>query len=489
MRTKKGTLGDLLRVAGVDQDMPQSEVKNSSRSDTARGRPASSDDPVKTRLKDLMRRKEEKPAKPRRDLILGLDFGTSSFKVIIRDPELGKAFAIPLVHGKAGLPAYLMPTAFSITSDGEWVWSGGERIIPNPKADLLTLVAKGEQADDVVAVATLACAAALRAALAEFGRQFGDQYKGVVTRWEINVGAPLQGKSNDHAVTVFRKIGAAAYLLGMVEGSKRLTLSNVKEALSGRYRDHMARINVRPEVVSEVHGYRNSPQRLEGLHALVDVGATTVDVSTFVIHRRHDGDDGFEILAAEVRPEGVHTLKDNRLNSAIESLKSLRSGHVATDPTEPPRDIEKFEKLISLLVKNADRAIARRVRTLFVDVLRTTKQRRYPNSPEWQSGVRVFLCGGGKDVEAYRADIQNLVSKGMGRGVRLKLQALPTPADLEFAGDAIADYDRLAVAYGLSYPHIDFGVVNFPESIADISKAQQVVEDRREHFCKEVSAD
>src|SRR5882672_10243177 len=45
-----------------------------------------------------------------RELVIGLDFGTSCTKVVIRDSATRQAFAIPLRPGLNGIDPWLLPT-------------------------------------------------------------------------------------------------------------------------------------------------------------------------------------------------------------------------------------------------------------------------------------------------------------------------------------------------------------------------------------------
>lgn len=63
-------------------------------------------------------------------------------------------------------------------------------------------------------------------------------------------------------------------------------------------------INVIPEVAAELVGYARSSLRETGLHVLIDLGARTLDIASFILHNR-DGDDRYSILTADLEELGA----------------------------------------------------------------------------------------------------------------------------------------------------------------------------------------
>jgi hypothetical protein len=87
----------------------------------------------------------------------------------------------------------------------------------------------------------------------------------------------------------------------------------------------------------------------------------------------------------------------------------------------------------------------------------------YPQSPRWRSGLPLFLCGGGKNLEFYkelvtcvvdcRAFIPGMANKAIVRKDFPKLDGLNAPSL------SPKNHDRLSVAYGLSRDIDDFGIL------------------------------
>jgi hypothetical protein len=73
-----------------------------------------------------------------------------------------------------------------------------------------------------------------------------------------------------------------------------------------------------PEFAAQIAGYVRSPRRTGDLHALIDIGAGTVDIVTFNVAYVND-EDLFPIFDADVRRLGTHYL----LASRAETIQKL----------------------------------------------------------------------------------------------------------------------------------------------------------------------
>lgn len=73
-------------------------------------------------------------------------------------------------------------------------------------------------------------------------------------------------------------------------------------------------IEVVPEVAAQAVGYARSTLRDPGLHLLVDVGATTLDICGFILHQA-EGRDRYELLTTTVERLGALELHRERLGA------------------------------------------------------------------------------------------------------------------------------------------------------------------------------
>src|SRR6267143_2240272 len=76
-----------------------------------------------------------------RDLVVGLDFGTSCTKVVIRDSATRQAYGVPLRIGMPNIDAWLLPTGLEGT-DELAVGNSNEAIV-ELKVKLMDAVADG----------------------------------------------------------------------------------------------------------------------------------------------------------------------------------------------------------------------------------------------------------------------------------------------------------------------------------------------------------
>jgi len=99
----------------------------------------------------------------------------------------------------------------------------------------------------------------------------------------------------------------------------------------------------------EVVGYAHSPLRINGLHMLVDVGATTLDTATFLIGS-HEGDDAFTLLATKVERYGTMELHKHRVHALKNSMQECLSRMSNIDPTLPLPDSTHYERQVAKMI-------------------------------------------------------------------------------------------------------------------------------------------
>ena len=214
-------------------------------------------------------------------------------------------------------------------------------------------------------------------------------------------------------------------------------------------------------------GYVRSPRRREFLHALIDIGAGTLDFTTFNVGRNRSGEDLFPIFSRAVEPLGTRFLIRQRLSGANRRADWLPSAF-----EDVPKDAV-FCKRLAISpeqLKALDRPFQRTLDELVRGQLKYTKEHRMPISRNWESGVPTFLCGGGARVPCYEHLLGSFASRLP--PYKLDLTALAIPDDLEAPKLPTNSYDRLSVAYGLSYIPDDIGIIFREEETPDFTAAQ-----------------
>src|SRR5262249_1652427 len=232
------------------------------------------------------------------DLIIGLDFGTAATKVVVRSPWLPgqRARAISFEELGHRSSPYLLPTRLRIADDGR-LYLGGN--LPgvwqtNLKVALLDRAKAKDGANqntDPLCMAVAYLALVLREARQRYLRSEQEIYRRFEIRWAVNVGIPSSGYDDHIICEDFSLAARLAWQLSWQEGSID---SNHIAARLRRIQEQTTNselpVAVVPEVVAQAVGYARSQLRDTGLHLLVDVGASTLDVCGFVL-RPADGQD------------------------------------------------------------------------------------------------------------------------------------------------------------------------------------------------------
>jgi hypothetical protein len=425
----------------------------------------------------------EEPAPKARplQLVIGLDFGTAFTKVVIGEQRV--RYAVPFAPYAPAVNPYLLPSALSIFGDTEECLLGfheeADRRIDDLKMRLINR--------DFSIESRVHCAAFL-ALLLRFARGWlldtqSATYRDRRVIWLINIGLPTESYDDRSLIQVYREIAQIAWTVSVLPGP--VSLNRIKNYVGKVQIDQTilpAPIRSRlmdpryiktfPEFAVQLVGYVRSPRRRESLHALVDIGAGTLDFTTFNVWREREGDDLFPILARAVEPLGTRFLTGRRLSGAKHSVDWKPS------PFEDmPSDAEFRGKLSlsSRQLDDIDRDFRTDVANLVREKLKFTKERRTPLALNWDSGVPMFLCGGGARIPCYIE-----VFRGFANArppYKLAPTTLATPDDLRAPDSPPHTYDRLSVAYGLSYIPDDIGKIVRMEEIPDFT-AQEAHRDQ-----------
>ena len=384
-------------------------------------------------------------------IILGLDFGTSSTKVIVRLPyETGEpTIAIPApAHCRSGNEPYLWQTV---------VWLGAQgtfRPWPEPETMVLSSLKQGllqgrsERAiDSTIGTVTRAQAGVayltyvIRYVRGWLLRHRPHLFVGRKPQWFVNIGVPVATYDDPDLAAPYRRIGAAALQLAKVDSpigvestQAFLTNPNVEQAGESAEDAEELGIAVIPEAAAEMTAFAKSTRGAPGLYLLVDVGAMTLDVCMFRLNR--DVDELYSFMEAEVRPLGVDAL-----------YWFLSEGKTELE-----------------CIKQCGQALH--------DVVMRTKRHRDPRAECWKQGntVPVFLAGGGAANRFHRERVEHLgtwlADNTVSGGIRLVDLAVPQTMACP---EPLREFGRMAVAWGLSYPPMEIGRIETMRQIDDVS--------------------
>jgi hypothetical protein len=424
-------------------------------------------------------------------VVIGLDFGTASTKVIVRTPYVlnGKAYAVRFDEHCGGGNPYLLPSRLVETRDGEFELggeSGARKVIPNVKGMLMGIV-NAPAGQDAMELATWFLALVLQNVRGWFLQSLRNTHADRQLSWWLQIGIPAAGHDDDQVRTSFERAARAAWIASLAAG--RPDARDIRSAIEASANPEMAlrdceHVEAIPEVAAEVVGYARSDRRREGLHFLVDVGATTLDVCGF----RLDSDgavDHYKLYSTEITKHGTSCLQRSR-------FEALREVEARTDPIAPlpPSFLTSLPDylLAQTAVNEAENDFARAARLTITRVLWHVRKDRDPNASAWRHGVPIFRCGGGGEAHFFREVIDELDSwlrKHVDQCPGARILPLERPPHDRLDADIDPfDFHRLAVAWGLSYPDVEIGEIIRPQAIEDMDR-----EERRTVFPDYVGAE
>ena len=204
-------------------------------------------------------------------------------------------------------------------------------------------------------------------------------------------------------------------------------------------------------------GYANSDQRRDGLFMLIDVGASTLDVSTFIIEEK-DEQIGYIFCSALTSILGAYELHLRRL-SILNKIEGYDfNDSFSLDPIIPvPENLSDYlspdNKLNLNDLYEEEEEIAKECRKVIKKSWKLAKDGDAGDHPDFKDGITTFLCGGGHKLRFYimavkETDYNFTYDHNIGS---LRLMNLPIPDIIKSQGIKEDDYHRISVAFGLSF--------------------------------------
>ena len=415
-----------------------------------------------------------------RDLVLGLDFGTSTVKAVFGDSSLGNdglSFAVPFCKDQ-GLVSYLLPCR--LYQEGDlFSLKRGSQVYSDLKLELLTNSALIECQQRVVAFFALV----IRQARAWLFTQHASVYQSSKIIWRLSVGLPSESHFSSWEAPLFELLGSAAWILA---GSQSTTIDtpNVATALSrarqlqgGATPDSHedVEVSVVPEIAAQIYGYvasehfdRDAPNDF----MMVDVGAGTVDVSLFHVKPGRGGKWDFEFYTTVVKPYGVINLHRHRLEwweGAIQRsyselgglITAIEDGKKVSDiQTGLPPRLEDYFTDSQVTFMNPDHHVDT---TFFKKVFSQVFHDGYWKASTGHltrdelNNIPIYLCGGGSRHTLYQTLKGANGHHSFYSWMKVDFRILNKPSNLDAPGLRREEFDRLSVAYGLSF--LDVGKV------------------------------
>ncbi|WP_128891748.1 hypothetical protein [Erythrobacter sp. HKB08] len=264
--------------------------------------------------------------------VVGFDFGTSSLKVVVRDPYV------------AGNPVAALPAPAELRSQGHpylWqtvVWFDPTnetfRLYPTPGAITLEgfktgiIAGKGsEPICDEPKISRSEGASAFIALhlchlLGWYAKEKPLARSKAKNFLAINIGVPVATSDNPDALQPFKEVVRAAAELAC--SCEPMTLERVRAALDMvQAEDLPGGFDLIPELSAALVGYASDPNSPWGAHVLVDVGASTLDMVAFNLVE-NDDEAQIKAFSASVELLGAAALEIAR-SKAIADADFLKA--------------------------------------------------------------------------------------------------------------------------------------------------------------------
>lgn len=404
--------------------------------------------------------------------IMGLDFGTASTKVIISTPyEYGqKAYIVDFNELYPTIEFFLLPSQIYLDKFGQI------KITPFPKSEvhhtlkgqLLRQFYTNDQNKELMLTKDICkYAIAFLANVFIYSRdwfqkvltnEFGHE---VIIKWDLNLGIPSNGLDHDGLENLFQAIGQIAWWVS--KNQKDININFIEKILADQdiLNSEITKksINIYPEVGAEINGYAKSEFRQDGLHLLIDIGASTLDISCFNLFNR-DGEDHISVFYAEIYELGtIHLCRFrqkkvvfNLLHWYYQQMENIKPFLPVPDNISeycPPAIYQEGMNLHNLEVQFKEDCTK-----VIKNMIFTAKKNKIPHKKDWEY-PKTFICGGGSFVQFYKDTLDDCnysVKTQILDSHGLDIRGLMIPPKLVSDNITDQDYQRLAVAFGLCFP-------------------------------------
>jgi hypothetical protein len=382
----------------------------------------------------------------RRLLVLGIDVGSTSTKIVLRMPyeamSQGIAVPVPEYLRAEGHPYYWTTVLWESESGYSLLPDASARRADRLKVNFVQAVTEGAGHEDVrvidmTAWITLMTRQALGWLHVDRPRTTGTEAYQVV----INLGLPARGFESSSMRNLFSRCGLAArHLAEAGVPVNRNTVSIALTAIANRHAEQNG-VHIIPELAGAVAGFAASREGHDGLFVLMDVGGLTVDAALFRLAEAKGIDGRIAIFAADLCHYGIDVMR----------AWVNQGGH---------------EEAISPLIGNF----------IASSVIAGNLKRYHQPGAQSVELIRTFVIGGGRHSMPHRGGVDWATNslRNYSRPPALVLSDLsPNPDDLDMDLSEGRNCGRLLVAAGLSRDIIDIPQWTSADQIPDAPKASR----------------
>ena len=426
------------------------------------------------------------------DFVIGLDFGTSTTKVVLRDIYRDGGLALPVRFRSAagGIDEYLLPSTLYRTGSS-WSLTGGQTRIRDLKLRLLH--APGDEPVEEFNDCCAFLALVIRRSRAWLFSEHGKYYAKHQIEWSLNLGIAARSYEDERAVSRFRRLAWAAANVAaqpaaevgydVVDTSRlrsKIAIENDVPTEGDEFQ--LEQVDVIPEISAQLQGFMRAVRwdwRNRPIMMLVDIGAGTVDAALFSVTALDSGSK-LVFFSNRVEPNGVinlHRARIGWLDRAARAgeaeervLDYLAAQRVPTDRLRPiPESAGEYVPGYSIECTGVDVDgvfLKENYRLQVAGCIQDARVGKGLTSNDL-GRMPLLLCGGGSRM-GYFSRIAEIINNTLGWSFKVERLSMPVPAELSDFGMNASEFDRISVAYGLSQ------VGNSNEAIGKIVRAMDV---------------
>ena len=401
----------------------------------------------------------DRPARRKVNVVMGIDFGTAFTKIAIRAPyEPGgedTAYAVEF-HKIPDDPCMLRSAVWIDNVDDDkkkfcWVEPGrGRKMYSGIKVEVIDPPHSLRPSNRALARAAAYLGIVIRGARIWFEKQKRFEAN-VDLDWHYQVGIPAATARCELAQKDYSRLANAA--LALSEFPKFSLWAAEKEI----EREQGSRVDWIPEVIAQAYGYARDPDAAEGIYAMVDIGAWTLDACSFINQVR---DTRIDLRAASVEPLGCLNLHQARMGAVGRAIMP--------DQFDPLPQSEKYcqqiEQNNAAVINRADSAFRSECAGIIGAVFDAARQKHQLRKMIEQRGLPVMICGGGSNIPLFKKAARqgwDEIRKAWQPSAEVRFLSLPK---YRLIGRGINEKNihRFSVAWGLSYPNIDYQLDGSP---------------------------
>ena len=427
--------------------------------------------------------------RPKREKVylqIGIDFGTSSTKIVYSQLSKAGAHAISFNHKLPHYPDYCLPSIAAIDKSGRLLLgTEAARALANERwdkgfqrfkvivagncdelfEDAVTCKMFFDYRDSCNGLESNFTAERLTAIYLAYAMNLARNYLKNLSEYQnsdldltFNICMPIDHIENNLVRTTFNDLFAWAEAIESIWQRKggSFDVLNASHECEGATHDTTCRTFAVPEAVAEVASYLSSLRRREGLHAVIDFGAGTTDVSIFRL-RVTAGEMVSDWYAARNIPRGTA------------NIERMIAHHLPVNNNIGICTYCDIQQKIHYLSNDGN--FSDSIKNELYDLWKSkdysgtwgAAHKHLNLQIPWEK-VEVFTCGGGASLP-YIEDIFS-VPWWDNLHVKYPVTGLPTPYNYD-PGPSSAPFSRMAVAYGLSIPKPQLDRYILPNDVGD----------------------